>query len=480
MATILHISDLHRDPDSELTTDALLDSLRRDRTRYLSEEIPSPDLVVVSGDVVLGVREDCDDGKRELKRQYDEAEDFLAKLADLMFSGDRAKIVIVPGNHDVSHAHVLQATIPIVIPTEAHKRKALAQELNRINGIHRWDAPAFSVRQISDKEMYAQRMAPFAEFYTAFYRGTRAFPLDEDQQCETFDFPELGITIIGLSSCSDNDLFNRAGRIHPNCIAAATMRVSQLLTAGRVAIAVWHHNLSGGPKDSDYVDPEFLQSLMDGGFVLGLHGHQHRPQYLEHRFTADQRRSFAVISAGTLCGGPRTLPSGRMRAYNLVTVDAATGKCCLHVRDMKNSSFGSPVWGAAHVHEFGGSSIGFEVSRRVNTASVLGLVSEAAALLRAGDPAKAYEEARKFPDNEFARRISVEALVRMENWEEMERYCSPPRSPIEMLNLMNALYELGKRGDLRALIQSAEVANSTDLGVRQTKEQMQSRLGGFN
>jgi hypothetical protein len=478
VTTILHISDLHRDLDSELTTDALLESLRRDRGRYIEEKIAPPDLAVVSGDLVLGVKDDSDAGRLELKRQYDEAGEFLGKLADLMFSGDHSKIVIVPGNHDVSHAHVLRATTPVEIPIEPHKREALAQELSRTNSLHRWNAREFAVRHINDKQLYAQRMEPFAEFYLNFYRGTRIFPLDDGGQCEIFDFPELNLAIVGLSSCSDNDLFNRAGRIHPNCVATATMRISHLCNAGRVAIAVWHHNLSGGPKDSDYMDPEFLQSLMDGGFVLGLHGHQHRPQYIEHRFTADQRRALAVISAGTLCGGPRTLPSGRMRAYNLITVDSRTRKCHLHVRDMKNTSFSSPVWGPAHVHEFGGASIEFKINDPVRTASALVLASDAAALLRAGDPGKAYVEATKFPNDEFARRIAIEALDQLSNWSEMEHFCSPPQSPIEIIHLMNALYELGKKAALRELIQSDLVANSSDLGVRQTTEKMQSRLGG--
>jgi hypothetical protein len=295
-----------------------------------------------------------------------------------------------------------------------------------------------------------------------------------------FDFPSLDVSIVGLSSCVDNDLFNRAGRIHPSCIAKATMMISPLLTRGRIAIAVWHHNLSGGPKDSDYVDPEFLQSLMDGGFSLGLHGHQHRPQYIEHKFTADQRRALAVISAGTLCGGPRTLPSGRMPAYNLIVIDSSERKCTLHVRDMKNSSFGSPVWGAAHIHEFAGSSLQFGLSVSSNkSTSSLSNVSEAAALLRNGDPNAAYEEARKFPEDEYARRVAIEALARLENWIEMEVFCTPPRSSIEIIYLMQAFYEQGKRAELRSLIKSEIISNSTELGVRQTKEQMLNRIGGM-
>lgn len=36
-----------------------------------------------------------------LMAQYDEAADFLAKLTDEFLDGDRSRLVIVPGNHDV-------------------------------------------------------------------------------------------------------------------------------------------------------------------------------------------------------------------------------------------------------------------------------------------------------------------------------------------------------------------------------------------
>lgn len=479
MPTILHISDLHRDPDSELTTDTLIESLRHDRDRYLAEGISSPDLVVVSGDLVLGVKDNDDAGARELQRQYDEAAGFLAKLADQMLSGDRTRIVLVPGNHDVSHSHVLRATETVQVPTDAFKRREVAKELRRPISLFRWDSAEFAIRKILDRPMYARRLEPFASFYSAFYGGARQFSLEDADQCELFDFPELGISIVGLSSCSENDLFNRAGRIHPNCVAAASQQVSSLLSAGRVAIAVWHHNLAGGPKDSDYLDPEFLQSLMDGGFTLGLHGHQHRPQYIEHRFTADKRRGLAVVSAGTLCGGPATLPSGRMPSYNLIEIDPASSTSRLHVRDMKNSNFATPVWGAAYVNEFGGSSFSFEIAVPKATVSILALISEATALLRAGEPQKAYESVLHYPTDQLARRVAVEALERLENWQEMVTFCTPPQSPTEAIQLMNALYEMGNRTELRAVLLSESIVNSTDSGVRQTKELMQTRLGGL-
>src|ERR1700675_805806 len=99
--TILHLSDLHRDSGSRLTTTALLDSLRRDRTRYTTDEkIARPDIAVVSGDIVYGVGPGEPGGEAKLARQYDEAFEFLAALADEFFGGDRERVVSVPATHE--------------------------------------------------------------------------------------------------------------------------------------------------------------------------------------------------------------------------------------------------------------------------------------------------------------------------------------------------------------------------------------------
>ncbi len=478
MVTVLHISYLHRDAGSGLTTGSLLESLRLDRERYVVEGLQAPDLAIVSGDIVYGVSYDDPNSGATLKRQYDEAHDFLTGLADLFFGGYRERVVLVPGNHDVSHPHVLRATVVEDLPIDNQKRAVLAKQLAGDGAPWRWVWPEFALRRVADQYIYHQRMEPFAEFYASFYEGRRAFPLDPTTQFSLHDFPDLGLVVAGLSSCCDNDLFNRSGRIHPDCIAGATRVVSECVRTGRIPIAVWHHNLAGGPRDSDYVDAEFLQSLMDGGFVLGLHGHQHRPQFLEHRFTADRKRSLAVISAGTLCGGPHSLPSGRMRAYNLIVLDPETRTGTVHVRDMQNNGFSMPVWGAAYVPEFSGSEMTFELTMRPLTEFAIQAASEAMELLRRGDAAGALAVVQLHNNSELARRVAIEALSQLKDWAGIRRYCNPPQSSVEIIILCEALYELGDRKALAELVDSDLVANSPDAGVRQSISQAQARLGG--
>ncbi len=476
-ATILHISDLHRDAGSAITSNTLLESLRLDRERYMAAEgLLAPDIAVVSGDIVLGVSDAGADAK--LVEQYEEALEFLVALTDLFFGGNRDRVVLTPGNHDVSHPHVLRATELTPLPTESEQRAIVARQLREEDSVWRWAWREFALRRIHDRSSYDRRLEPYATFYSSFYGGKRTFSIEPSKQFAVHDFPEFGLVIAALSSCCNNDLFNRAGRIHPDCVAGATRAVAQQVKRGQVALATWHHNLAGGPNDSDYVDADVLQSLIDGGFVIGLHGHQHRPQFLEHRFTADRRRGMAVVSAGTLCGGPRTLPTGRMRAYNIMVVDPQKQEGALHVREMQNSTFGLPVWGAAHVTEFSGSSLSFPLKMPLRPMPARDAAIQAEARPRKGDAAGAVVLVRPYDADDLARRVAVEALVQLQDWAELRKLCTPPRSPAEFIALVEGLYELRQKAELAALINSDFAKNSTDSGVRQSVELANSRLGG--
>ena len=98
--TIIHISDIHRDKGNPISNEALLAALLLDIEKYKDLGIEKPDLLLVSGDIVRGIgfNETVD----ELEKQYDEAFLFLQELSNELFNGDKSRIVIVPGNHDVN------------------------------------------------------------------------------------------------------------------------------------------------------------------------------------------------------------------------------------------------------------------------------------------------------------------------------------------------------------------------------------------
>ena len=94
--SILHISDLHKPENCNL--DNLLYSLQKDCEFYTNEGICKPDIIVISGDLVEGSKDN--DGEAIIKKQYAEVEKFLEKLVDFFLNGDRMRMIIVPGNHD--------------------------------------------------------------------------------------------------------------------------------------------------------------------------------------------------------------------------------------------------------------------------------------------------------------------------------------------------------------------------------------------
>jgi hypothetical protein len=102
--SILHVSDLNRDLGDEINNSWLLDSLENDFRQFETQTPPiqKPSLCIVSGDLIYGVRAGTANADDELKRQYAQAEEFLIGLAERFFDGNRERVVILPGNHDVS------------------------------------------------------------------------------------------------------------------------------------------------------------------------------------------------------------------------------------------------------------------------------------------------------------------------------------------------------------------------------------------
>ena len=340
---VLHISDLHRDPNNPISNSALFDSLENDHRHYTTEQTPairSPDIVIVSGDIIQGVKHDAPDAIDQLKAQYGEALTFLDDMAKTFVGGDRERVIIVPGNHDVSAHHFFASLKALDIAPG--RNKELVSQLFSPNSSLRWEWSGFQLYEIADRTVYDQRLAAFAEFYETFYEGLPKYSLDPANQFDIFDFPAFGLTIVGFSSCHNNDIFNRQGDIHPECIAKAGqyLRASEL--EDRLRVAVWHHNTEGEPMRSDYMDPDIVQNLIDRGFSLAFHGHQHRPQFLDTRFRHGIDRRMTVISAGTLCGGPAYRFS---RAYNVIEFDTTQRTGRLHLRNMQNDRAQLPIWG---------------------------------------------------------------------------------------------------------------------------------------
>ena len=476
---ILHISDLHRDPANPLGNSMLLHSLESDRNRYTSQEktcIRRPDLIVVSGDIVQGVKHDSSDAESRLRGQYDEALCFLDDLTDRFVGGDKRFIVIVPGNHDVSDYHFRRSLK--CIDVEPGVNTDLVEQLFRPHSPLRWSWKEFTLYEVSDLDMYKRRFDAFATFYDKFYEGQRSYSTNSEEQIDIFDFPDWDVSVAGFSSCHNNDLLNRQGGIHPDCIAEAGNYFRSHLYQSRLRIAVWHHSIEGPPMKVDYMDPEMVQNFIDSGFSLGFHGHQHRPEFLNSRFRHGVDRGITVISAGTLCGNAAY---GFRRAYNLVEIDTDTRSGRLFVREMQNDSLQMPIWGprlmrSEHEHflEF---KFDAPPDSLIDFNKNMEMLREAQQLYENCR----YREASQLlsqlaTTEELARLLFLNCLVELTDMPGIVENFDPPASSAEAIALMDALWIEYRHARLREILNSPLVKESKDSAVIEMREKYVARL----
>ena len=479
--SILHISDLHRDPKNPISNEALLNSLIQDVENAASEEhpIPAPQIIVVSGDIIQGTGKDTIDPDNVLREQYDQAEQFLGALADKLLT-DRHKLIIVPGNHDINFPRMYSSLKEIdYVGAEDKKRLELAGLVWENQSKFRWSWGEFKLYEIHDEALYEQRLGEFIEFYRRFY-GTRAYSNDPAQQFDLFDFPEFGLTVAGFNSCFLNDPWHRQGTIHPQAFSNCCNEMRGREYRGRLRLAVWHHSTKGAPRQDDYLDADFLQQLVNHGFSLGFHGHQHKPELIDEKYAFGGDRKVNALSASTLAGGERALAPGATRGYNRIVLNTDDWSVELHVRHMANSDFLNPIWGKgclASQESF--QTFSLQQPRPVDqTAIVSQDLPDAEQLLREKQHVKAAAILEPIaPHNELAKRLLLKALEDGNDREGIVRCFPVPMFPEEIIAVCDALWELNRLNELRAMLAQPAVAECEDPAVKEFRTKLLRRLG---
>ena len=484
--SILHLSDLHRDASSPVTNAVIADSLVIDRGRYVTTDpaIKSPDLIVVTGDLIQGVKDDTADTTTALRAQYDEATDLLSTLTTEFVGGDRERVVLVPGNHDVSFYHSVtslsKVDLQLTEPGTARIISEYVAQLYRRDSSLRWSWEQLSFFKMVDTDQYADRLAAFADCYERFYEGKRSYPLNPTEQYDIFDFSDLGVTIVGFNSCHNNDPLNRTGSIHPDCIVNAASTLRHPMYRNRLLIAAWHHSIGGGPLQSDYMDGTILQFLIERGYSIGMHGHQHRTEYITEYFKFGVNRRMTVISAGTLCGGSSSIPTGHQRSYNVLDIDTAEWRATLHQRRMRNDELGTPIWGTGSPLPDGTSSVQFDVEQPLEQPQPLAVrVGLEEAEKAVGE--KRFEDGMLLLEpiaggDDLARRLLLECYVELGLWERIALEFYPPQSAIEIVYVAESLVRLGDGERLKELCNSEVAAGSADPAVKQVVEKYRNGI----
>lgn len=439
--TILHLSDLHRALDDPIGNDELLSTLAADRDRFGRENpaISEPDAIVVSGDLVQGAALGLPNYGDVLESQYRVAAEFLARLAEELLSGDRARLIVVPGNHDIDWNTAFAAMDPID-PVDLPRNFSPALCGPTAHWRWRWDG--LQAYRISDRGLYEQRLARFDAALDSLY--STAADIAHSEHFRIHSLLDGRVAVVAFNSCIGNDCFARHGAIHEEAIAQAHMALRS--SGHELRIAVWHHSIEGDPHATDYMAVSTVHRLIGRGFRVGFHGHQHRAAAaLRYIHLPDEER-MAVVSAGSLCAGPRELPAGVNRQYNVVELADDLRSARVHVREMAIATNFAP----ARRNEFGGKSyvdLEWRLPRVAANAAAereRQLILAAEAALAAGDNQQGLSilEALSPPLQPYARQLLLETLRDLRRWKEIVNRFSDPITIDELVAVTRALAEV--------------------------------------
>lgn len=444
--TLLHISDLHRAPDDPISNEVLLSSLVADFDRSADEDPPisRPDAIIVSGDIVQGVPLEFAGYEDALAGQYETALELLAALADQFLDGDRTRVVVVPGNHDVSWNDARLGMECV----DAEDVGALGASSFGPHSDFRWDWKEKVAYRIVDHAQYDTRLSAYRQFTSDFYGTATSGRVAIDSDTALHELRGGAIGVAAFSSCHGNDCFNFHGAIHDTALANAHMQLRETASQYDLLIAVWHHNVAGPPGSSDYMDSATVDTLIGRGFRLGLHGHQHRGQVVDRRIHLPRSESITIVSAGSLCAGRRELPTGVNRQYNVLELTDDYRSLRVHVREMSVATVFAPAQRA----EFGGSGCmdvaldpPLRASGATATAAQDARVLKAEKLFHENRAGEALNVLRSVDTSRpgYSRSLAYEAAREAGDTDFTIQLLSPPLSIDELVSLTATLIEVG-------------------------------------
>ncbi len=449
--SIMHISDLHRSTRDSISNEELLSALVNDRERYTREEpsIAAPQAIIVSGDIIQGVRLGTENFALEIEDQYAVAEEFLDELVSRFLDGDRSRLIMVPGNHDVDWNTAYQALEPVHTDSVTGDIKA---ELYAEDSLLRWDWKNFQLYRISNTGLYEQRLAAFWRFFDRFYDGVSGLMTSQNPaDARLFSLCDDRIGVAAYNSCHGNDCFAFHGMIQQGSIARSDLLLRDSGKTHDLRIAVWHHSIDGSPYRTDYMDCDVVRGMIGRGFRLGLHGHQHKAQATAQEIFLPDRERMAVVSAGSLCAGANQLPVGTPRQYNVLEIASDFRSVRSHVRAMNVAN----LFSRAQLPEFGersyfdltwcaprnavGSQIDVLARRRdtlidqAEMAAKSGKHSQAVSILKALRPLEA---------GSYERQLFLQAATDGHDWKSVIDATDPPTTINELMQRFNAYCKL--------------------------------------
>ena len=475
MFSILHISDLHRSKEEPLDNNSLIAALLADRDRYACETpaVRPPDAIVVSGDIIQGARIGDPHWRTAMRSQYEVAFDFLDQLCQRFLAGDRKKLIVVPGNHDVcwnTSFGAMEKVSPADFP------KDVRASLLAPDSLFRWSWKDLSLYKIVDLSAYNTRLKEYWEFFDKFYEGSGFLTgIKRDRGYQLFELLDRRIVVAAFDSISGNDCFSYAGSFQRGVIASCNLSLRDIPHEYELRIGVWHHSIQGPPLRDDYIDMTQVEEMVGLNFQIGMHGHQHVASANTHYVHLGESQSMAVVSAGSLCAGAKELPRGQDRQYNVIVFDDDLKSARVHAREMANGGqFAKKTNGA-----FSEGFVRLKWSEKLDVMGRLVNVNDLnsrSAILRAdealhsNDAEGAIEALNsiKLEPNSHARNIAIQAGRKLARWDYLVKVIGVPSSAEEAVILISSLI---KSDQIDAAEESLKKFTMVDLGTRRGLEE---------
>ena len=453
--SIMHISDLHRSPHDPISNDELISALIHDRDRYVREEpsIAAPQSIVVSGDIIQGVPLGTEDFATKIEEQYAIAEEFLDELVRRFVDGDRSRLVMVPGNHDVDWNTAYAALEPVQNESVLGD---VREELHAEDSLLRWDWKTRSLYRISNPDLYEKRLEAFWRFFDRFYEGVPgSMAVQHPADVRLFSLYDDRIGVAAYNSCHGNDCFAFHGMIRQGSIARSDLDLDDSGKTHDLRMAVWHHGIEGSPYCTDYMDRDVVRGMIGRGFRLGLHGHQHKAQATAQEIRLPDRERMAVVAAGSLCAGADDLPVGTHRQYNVLEIAADFCSVRAHIRAMTVAN----LFSRSQLAEYGGASC-FDLSWERPRNAVGGtinvqarrrqaLIDEAEAAAKVGESRRAVTILKSLSVLEpgsYERQLCLRAAVDAQDWQSIVSITNPPATIGELVQRFDAYCRLRDPG----------------------------------
>lgn len=333
---ILHLSDLH------IIDKSTLDYHWNPASEALGAR--QFDYIVISGDLTQSAEPE------EYRKVYSFLTDTLMKnhLKPDSAGNDRARIILVPGNHDICWDYAKGAFKKIAID-DATWKEAKKQSKNLTSDVRlvtEKNEERYSLQKISFSADYTRRFATFEDFYNSFYGdNTLVAPHKPMQLCSLKKgddyslhvFNEHDVIFVGLNSCHKNDCYSHVACFNPEVVNNIKREVAQLQKKHDkkyTLIGVWHHGLASGKGSHDYLDLSDLKELRRLGLHVGLHGHDHESS---KKLIEELDVNILISGTGSLTAKGTQKPDGIRNEFSSIHIQDSY--FTLTTYELKNSGY---------------------------------------------------------------------------------------------------------------------------------------------